>query len=426
MNKRQRNEEFKKAERKALLGATLAGAGLVAKAPVQQAIGQHLVDNVPIDINEEEFNKIVNDFRKKEKMDFIAVNRGPHRRGIYNSHLYPSHLIFTDKIKKIMKKYEIEDSFLKSLSDKMGYDEDLLRKSYNEGKPIVSSFHNEAVLRHELGHLKNTKAAVKMGDTGRLAYLLNARIGPKPLAIAMASKTVRDKMKKNKVTRPIAQFAEDHPLISSYIGMNAGLLGEEGLASARALNGMRKAHGFKSGVLRGMKTLAPAYGTYVAQGLPGAAIVGGKIIYDNYGTAKKRHQEKTASDMIDELYKEAGLKEVAKKIFDKANDTYYKAGVHYTNASSAVSKTVGDKIIEPMAQSAAKKGDKIMASADKTAPLADPKIQEAKKHYDRAGNLRKMKDGGGNFIEDVSKAYQPISDPLTVAKIQLGQAIFGK
>lgn len=137
-----------------------------------------------------------------------------------------------------------------------------------EGSKLMS----RSALGHEMGHVKNVERLANMVGENRIHKVRKVQ-----KAIAGAAK----------ITTPLLSgiaATEEDPSWSS-AGINMALhspkLLDEGMASARAFNVLRKKEGLRGG-FKSSKNLIPAFATYAAPALAPAAITGARKLYRKF------------------------------------------------------------------------------------------------------------------------------------------------
>lgn len=203
------------------------------------------------------FNKRVNNLANKANSGGIDTRLG------YADQFHPG----TEKLVETLKKHTPKD-FHEPLIERI--------KETHPLKPTIfgDSSSPQANILHEIGHFKNeTNIHSKNPFTGRLVHL-SALLQKKPINIAAtAYSAIKDDPNNN--------------LGLGYLAASSPLLMEEAGASLRAVNTMRKLHGWKKGLSKS-KHLLPAFMSYA---LPAAM----PLIATQINKAIRKPKEKTAA-----------------------------------------------------------------------------------------------------------------------------------
>ena len=151
---------------------------------------------------------------------------------------------------------------------------------------------DESFPLHELGHAANVEKT--RGANLKITEIGNAAAKFSPISGAILGHLAARSEAKGKELKGIRKVIDKHPYLA-HAALNAPLLAEEGLASGRAANHLRKEYGLKEGLKKSVP-LAAAYGNYLGYAGLNSALGGGsyklsKALTKRYLDRKKKVEE---------------------------------------------------------------------------------------------------------------------------------------
>lgn len=151
---------------------------------------------------------------------------------------------------------------------------------------------DESVPLHELGHAANAEKT--RGANTFVGTIGVAGIPIAPISGAILGHLAARSEAKGKELKGVRKVIDKHPYLT-HAALNAPLLAEEGLASGRAANHLRKEYGLKEG-LKKSAPLGAAYGSYVGLAGLSSALGGGSYKLSKALTKRYLDRKKKAED----------------------------------------------------------------------------------------------------------------------------------
>jgi len=294
-------KETDKYQNKVITGG-LAGL-LAGKAGQKLAVKKLMSDHAKGKLDTHDFNDVKNTIEGLAKKHKIKVDT-KFTNSPLSSNAVPK---FGDRYLK--KMYDIIGSDLTDVNPMIrkmyGNIDDIQRRIKENATRINIPKTNKAIALHELGHAKS------FNNSGAIKTLAYSPVGQSAIGLAtlpLYSKKVRDKIKRldgdHKVVDKVVDTVDKVPELMTVAPFVPQLF-EEAKASGFAVKELAKSHGLKKG-LKQAKPLLPAFGTYAGRAAALSLLAAGAYRAVNAKhRVKNKDTEKTASELLDEMYKEA-------------------------------------------------------------------------------------------------------------------------
>jgi hypothetical protein len=293
------------------------GIGMLGGYVIQRQLGKRLMEqneSLPYGIYEKDvkdLNKTVGDYILKDtansRFDDEYIDRvlGKSKRSASSISAAEKNLVrkkdleeLADLGESFLKEHKLREGGLKVNIGNQGK----LGDYYNPMKHSVNlGTRDAAVTLHEMGHAADFRGSLTKTVARRIPQVAAALAVPTALA---AGNVIKEKIP-GTIDDKIISFIQDHPVALSVGGYGVATLYPEAKASYLALKHIAEQRGRDAMWTAAKKSLAPAYGTYLAGALPvaGGALVA-KMLYDRK-MKKKASTEKLPEEFTSAFEKNA-------------------------------------------------------------------------------------------------------------------------
>ncbi len=294
------------------------GLGMLGAYVVHSQLGKRLMEQnarIPYGIHEKDvkdLNKTVGDYILRDtansRLDEEYIDRILGKSSRSSSSMSGAERALSQK-KELEELANLGESFLKEHKLREGGlkvnigNRGKLGDYYNPMKHSVNlGTRDAAVTLHEMGHAADFRGSLTKSVTRRIPQVFATLAVPTALA---AGDVIKEKIP-GTIDDKVISFIQDHPVALSVGGYGVATLYPEAKASYLALKHIAEQRGRDAMWTAAKKSLAPAYGTYLAGALPiaGGALVA-KMLYD------RKMKKKASADNLPEKFTSAFEKNAA-------------------------------------------------------------------------------------------------------------------